>query len=301
MGRDPFDVRKASANLRDCLTSRARRAGAGVRAAIAATLLVGAPGSARADDVEVCASASEKGQDLRDQGRLRGARALFVECAAARCPAVIRKDCAAWLAQVDEKQPTVAIHARDGDGRDVSDVRVTIDGEVLAERLDGRAIAVDPGSRTFRFERAGAPEVVQTLLLREGDKGRLVDVVLGAPGTAPPGQEPRARAVPLAAWALGGVAVAAFGAGIGFGVAAKSAVDDMRSPTGCAPSCDPARVDGARRDMIVANVLIGVGAAAIATAAVLTFVQLRARPADPPAAALQLGVGAGTLWFSGSF
>ena len=30
-----------------------------------------------------------------------------------------------------------------------------IDGEVVAERLDGRAVAIDPGEHVFRFERAG--------------------------------------------------------------------------------------------------------------------------------------------------
>lgn len=275
-----------------------RSALGGVSLAIAALALpLAAPAPARADDVEACASASEKGQELRDQGELRAARDLFVECAASLCPAIVRKDCAAWMSQVDERLPTVAIRARDAEGRDVSDVRVSIDGEVLAERLDGRALAVDPGTRTLRFARAGAPEVTQTLLLREGEKGRLVDVVLGAP---PPRPE-RAFSVPASGWALGGVSVAAFGVGVGFGVSAKTAVDDMRAPGGCAPYCEPARVDGARRDMIVANVLIGVGAAALGTAAVLTIVHARSRAGGPAAAAWRLGAGPGGLAVSGSF
>lgn len=283
-----------------------------VKSALVLTVLAATPAAAparepaaapaRPDDVEACATASEEGQELRDKGRLRAARALFVECAAQRCPAIVRKDCAAWMAQVEERLPTVAIHARDAQGRDVSDVRVSVDGEALADGLDGRALAVDPGSRTFRFARAGAPEVVLPLLLREGEKGRLVDVVLGAP--PPAAKEPREApsSIPTAAWALGGVSLAGFGAGIGFGVVAKTAVDDMRAPGGCAPACDPARVDGARRDMILANVLIGVGAAALVSAAVVTLVEVRARP-EGKAAAWHIGAGAGPggVQLSGSF
>ena len=114
-------------------------------------------GAARADDVDVCASASEKGQELRDQAKLTAARELFVTCAAARCPAIVQKDCATWLAAVDEALPSVAIHARDGAGRDLTEVRVTVDGSTLIEKLDGRARSLDPGAHTFVFEAAGLP------------------------------------------------------------------------------------------------------------------------------------------------
>jgi hypothetical protein len=262
-------------------------------------LWAAAPAAARADDVEACATASEKGQELRDRGRLRAARALFVECAAERCPAIVRKDCAAWLGEVDERLPTVAIRARDAEGRDVSDVRVAVDGEALAERLDGRALAVDPGERTLRFTRAGAPEVTQALLLREGEKGRLVDVVLGLPPAKKVEAAEQAATVPAAGWALGGVSIAAFGAGIGFGLSAKTAVDEMRAPGGCAPFCERGRVDGALRDMILANVLLGVGAAAIGTAVILTIVHVRSSAGRPAAA--RLGAGPGGLSLVGAF
>ncbi len=270
-----------------------------LRAAIALAVIATGPGEARADDVDACVTASDKGQELRDQGRLRAARERFVACAAKRCPAIVQKDCAAWMAEVDEKLPTVAIHARDAEGRDIADVRVSVDGEAIAERLDGRALTVDPGSRTFRFVKAGAPEVAMTLLLREGEKGRLVDVVLGAPALA--GVKDRTFSVPPAAWVLGGVSIAAIGAGVGFGLAAKTAVDDMRATGGCAPFCDPARVDGARRDMILANVLFGVGGAALATGVILTIVRARTAAEGPPIAAWHLGAGPGGLSLSGVF
>ena len=250
---------------------------------------------ARADDVEVCAGASEEGQELRDRGRLRAARERFVTCAAERCPAIVRKDCAGWLASVEEKLPSLIVRARDTEGRDLVDVAVTVDGEPIAERLDGRALVVDPGSRTLRFAIAGAPEVTRTLLLREGEKGRVVDVVLGvmgregggtgAGGAADAGGAARAGSgfsVPVSGWILGGLSLAGFGALAGFGLSAKSAVDDMRA--GCAPACSPERVDVARRDMILANVGLGVGVLALGAAAIVITVHNRAEPAPSAAA-----------------
>jgi hypothetical protein len=252
-----------------------RRAAAAIAGALAALTWCG---PALADAVEECASASEEGQELRDRGRLQAARARFVTCAAEQCPAIVQKDCAGWLASVEEELPSVIVRARDTQGRDLAEVRVTVDGQVLAERLDGRALVVDPGSHTFRFATAGAPEATQTLLLREGEKGRVIDVVLGVMGRegGPKGGADggggrgRTFSVPAAAWVLGGVSVAAFGALAGFGVSATTAVDDMRKS--CAPRCSEERVDAARRDMILANVALGAGVLALGAAAVVVAV-----------------------------
>lgn len=249
------------------------------------------PGAARADDVDACASASEKGQELRDQAKLTAARELFVTCAAERCPAVVRKDCTTWLAEVDEALPSVAIHARDAAGKDLTDVRVTVDGATFAERLDGRAQALDPGAHTFVFEAAGLPKVTQKLLLREREKGRLVDVVLGR--TEPPAPEKRPFSIPSAAWILGGASLVGFGVLAGFGLSAKTAVDDMR--TSCAPGCSPGRVDDARRDMILANVGLGAGVLALGAAAIVVLVENRSpaphgAPLGPAGPALRVSV-----------
>jgi hypothetical protein len=99
---------------------------------------------------------------------------------------------------------------------------------------------------------------------------------------------------------LGGLSVASFGVYAGFGVAAKSAVDDMRA--GCAPTCASSRVDDARRDLVVANVAFGVGAAALGAGAIVLLVRrFGGGPEEPAQAAWTFGVGAGGVAVSGTF
>lgn len=276
--------------------SRRRATLRGIATALATALLV-VTGPARAeapDVVDACASASEKGQELRDQAKLVAARELFVACAAETCPAVVRKDCTTWLAEVDEALPSIAIHARDAGGRDLTEVRVTVDGAELLARLDGRARTLDPGPHEIVFEAHDLPSVTQRILLREREKGRLVDVVLGA--KEPPKPADRGFSIPTGAWILGGASLLGFGALAGFGVSAQTAADAMRSS--CAPGCSPGRVDEARRDLILANVGLGVGVLALGAATILVILDNRS-PAAPPRAALRLeGTG---LSLTGAF
>ncbi|MBK8259187.1 MAG: hypothetical protein IPK82_41840 [Polyangiaceae bacterium] len=224
-----------------------------------------------ADRVNVCADASEKGQELRDAGKLRAARDLFVKCAAPACPVIVQKDCAGWLADVTLAIPSVVVSARDENGADLSDVTVKVDGEVLTTRLDGHAVEMDAGAYTFRFERAGADVKEESLILRAGEKRRPVRVTLISAA-----QSGGSFTVPKAAWALGAVSLASFGLMAGFGVSAETAVADMRAPGGCAPRCDVDRVNLARRDMILANVFLGLGAgAAVGGAAIFTWEWMR--------------------------
>lgn len=237
------------------------------------------------DRVNVCADASEKGQELRDTGKLRAARDLFVKCAAEGCPAIVQKDCAAWLADVNAAIPSVVVSARDENGADLSDVTVKAEGEVIATRLDGRAVEMDPGVHTFRFERPGAAMKEESLILRTGEKRRPIRVTLvSATGSG-------AFTVPKAVWALGAVSLASFGLMAGFGVSAETAVANMRAPGGCAPHCDVDRVNEARRDMILANVFLGIGAAAaLGGAAMFTWEWLRTPGGAQPLRTVQANV-----------
>jgi hypothetical protein len=131
-----------------------------------------------ADEKAVCLDAVSKGQPLRDAHQLVEARDQFQICARAECPARLRTDCASWLSDIERTVPTVVLSAKDGAGRDVADVKVTVDYKPFVDRLDGHAIAVDPGMRTFRFLRSDGSVVTEQALIKEGEKARNVSVVL---------------------------------------------------------------------------------------------------------------------------
>ncbi len=125
-----------------------------------------------------CAAANEAAHDLRSAGRLREARASLAVCTAASCPGPIREDCAQRLEEIDAAIPSVVFVATDGADHDLSNVRVTMDGAPLLEKLDGAAVTLDPGEHHFVFESDGLRSAESTVLLREGDSNRPVRVVL---------------------------------------------------------------------------------------------------------------------------
>ncbi|WP_437756270.1 hypothetical protein [Sorangium sp. So ce1389] len=258
------------------------------------------PAPAHAGDAEACFTASEEGQRLRDEGRLREARARFISCGSAACPALVRSDCAGWLSDVTARLPTLILSAEDEQGQDVADVRVTVDGAPLAARLDGKAVEVDPGEHVLRFERAGSAPVAQRLVVREGEKLRRVSTRLvrsagpgagaGAPGGgAPAPREDQASSPPASALllpiALGGVAAAGGVVYAALGLSARADADRLR--TTCAPRCAEADVDAVRTKIVGANIAFGVGVTALG-GAVAALLLRRADPAAPAAAAVHV-------------
>src|SRR3954466_3653093 len=88
---------------------------------------------------------AEQAQLARNDGKLRKAHAELLICTAMECPAELRSDCATWAKQVDAAMARLVPHVTDARGREVLGVRVLVDGEPVAERVDGRGIDVDPG------------------------------------------------------------------------------------------------------------------------------------------------------------
>jgi hypothetical protein len=243
---------------------------------IGASLVASSPGVARADQTDVCIDASVRGQELRDQGKLVAARAALLACGERACPRLLQAECAGWLADVDARTPSVVVGAVDEGGHDTADVVVTLDGAPFLARLDGQARALDPGAHVLRFERKGLPFVEQKVILREGERRRVITVSF-APAAAALGRgdAPAVAASPagpgrvIAVVALGGVAVASGLTLAVLGLGAKNDAADLRAT--CAPTCSVAAVDAVRREQIGANVALGIGALAASAAAILVF------------------------------
>ncbi len=271
-------------------------------ALVSLVLLVGETRAGATDDKdkEVCIRAVEHAQVARLDGKLREAREGFVTCARAVCPEAIRQDCTRWVTDVDASLPSVVFEAVWADGHDATGMRVVVDGKPLADAEPGRAVVLDPGEHTFRFEVAGATPVETRNVIREGEKNRSVRVTFtpvapaGPPpmGDTPPPSTaasstytpappnlwqpvpaaeqrlPASRAsIPLAAYVLGGVALSSF-AGFGYlAIDGTHRLDGMRAGPGrCAPSCNPAEVTSARNEILAGDILGYVGIAATGVA-----------------------------------
>ncbi|MGH7295228.1 MAG: hypothetical protein ACRELB_09855 [Polyangiaceae bacterium] len=286
-----------------------------VLAAVAASAALSAP--ARADDQkQQCLSSSDQGQSLRDDGKYRRAREAFASCARDVCPTIVRRDCMKWLAELEQSWPSVVIGAKDEGGADLVNVTVLVDGAPLVSRLDGNPTMVDPGEHLFRFETAGYPAVEKRIVVRAGEKSRLLAVQFAhAPSAAPPppstAAEPKAaadqarspQATRASAWVFAGLSAVAFGTEAYFGLTGLSDRSHLRSePCAQTSSCPPSSVDSIRTKFTVADIALGVG---IASAAIATYLFLAGPKVDaaPPTTSVDLAPvpGGGAMSVGGRF
>jgi len=251
--------------------------------------------TAIADESETaqCIASHVEAQRLRRDGKLRTARDALVQCARPACPEVLVGECSELLTSVNQSIPTLVFEARDADGRDVADARVLVGPAVIVERLDGKAIELDPGEYTFRFERAGTVAVDVPVVVREGDSARRIAAKLMPAVKKEPVLERKVSPVFWVAGALGLASVGAFGGLAGAGFAKRGSLDDA----GCKPNCDPADVDEVRRLFVGADVMLGIGVAALVSAPIIYFTS----PLEPVSLSASARAGGGSFILGGSF
>jgi hypothetical protein len=236
--------------------------------AVASSALLGAPrADAQANDP--CLTAPIDGQQQQRAGKLLEARASYLACSRKSCPKVIVQDCEHWLGEVNDALPSVIFAARDAEGHDLFDVRVSIDGSAPAA-LSALGVPLDPGEHRFTFHREGAPDVEQRSLLRAGEKNRQIVAVFGSSATPPPVPLATDRPVPVAAWIVAGTGVAAF---VFFGVFGALGVSE-RASDGCASGCSANDRSSVNTKFDVADVGLVTGVVALGAA---TWIYL-ARP-----------------------
>lgn len=255
---------------------------------------------ATAEDKRVCIAASEKAQQLRADSKLTASREQLLSCARDACPSVIRKDCARWLAEVDEALPTIVLGAKDAEGHDVTDVRVTMDKQLFAEKLEGKSQSLDPGSHELKFERAGEAPIIETVLVREGEKNRTVSVVFGLDKKAPAAATPRlVKVVSPAAWVFGGMGAATLISFAYFGLSARSRASDLRAT--CAPACPDDDVSSVRTKLLVADVSLAVSLVSFGVATYLFLTPTSAPEAPATTVSFSPLPGGGSLQLAGRF
>jgi hypothetical protein len=261
--------------------------------------------AARADEKSDCVTSFEAAQTLRKESKLIASREQLLRCVQQTCPSVVRDYCRSWLEEVDRALPTIVIVARDGEGRDVSHVRMTLDGRPLAQTAMGAAVPIDPGEHALRFEHDASPPVEQKLVAREGEKRREVTVTFQTTPRAGPsgsGEALRDRVMPTApsrggpptlAFVMVGVGVVALGGFAYFGLQALSDAHRLRQT--CAPYCEQADIDAVKTKNLLSGVSLGVG---IVTVGIGTWLFLKPRGGGGPAAGAMAGPLPGGGWAS---
>ena len=242
---------------------------------------------------QACVAANESAQDYERARKLLAARASLAVCTATNCPSAVREDCGQRLREVDRALPTVVFAAKDTAGRDLTDVRVTMDGTSLLQKLDGSAIPVDPGVHHFVFEATGYRIATMnvTAVIREGVKERPVQTVfelLPPPQPAmarhPAKEAPKPstegsgrRAIGLA---IGGAGIAELAVGLIFGAVSLSTYAHALTECGNGDSsnCNPALHPQAQQDRqsafdqaTVATIASVAGGVCLAVGAALYF------------------------------
>ena len=244
-------------------------------------------------DVAACVQAHSSGQREAKAGRLKAASELFASCVSQNgCPDAIRAECAELRKDTERSIPTLIFAALDEQGGDLIKVRVSADHQVLTETLDGRPIAVDPGQHHFTFELPSGQVLASHVLVREGEKNRIVSVrATPAPVSAAP--EPSAEAsetsrkLPMSFWVASGVGAAALAS---WGVFAVIGHGKQSTLTECSPNCpDSSRADydAMSTDYLIADISLGVAAVSAGVATWLFLSSDRSSQADqhPPASA----------------
>jgi hypothetical protein len=296
------------------------------RVAATVALLSLAPANVSADvPKDQCVDSNARAQSLRRQGKFAESRAQLRICADPTCPALVRDDCTQRLNELDGAQPTIVLDVKDADGGDVLSVRVSIDGQVVAEELRGTALPVDPGEHAFSFEVAERPPVARRFVLKEGEKERRERIVLAAKvptpdvaGARSPASPAQAEATATSSAGLGArrwlgigsmsLGVAGVATGAVLGIAAAAALGDQRRDCASAVDCSNhalAVSDHSRMqtDGTWSTIAFAAGGALLVTGAVLFLGGGGDSPARAGALVLapSLGPGQTSLLLHGAF
>jgi hypothetical protein len=284
-----------------------------VRGGPLAVALVLATSAARAapPTKEECVDAHGKGQDAREGGQLAQAARLFLLCADAACPVLVRGDCARFADELQRLQPTVTFAARDGAQRDLADTAVYVDGALVASQLgDGKAHEIEPGRHEVRFVHAGKDALVE-IVVNQGEKGRAVVGTFAAPPPAPTASvlavppevsELKRPAGPLALVGIGAAAIAAGGALLAVGLVRFPGDCSLTTHRCAAPPGDPSFGQAASAVRLVnLGSLVGGAGALLFGGALIGYYAQSPRPVKAARVSPWVSAGGGGLGVLGSF
>ena len=227
-----------------------------------------------------CTTADENAQLRMNEGKLAAARGELRTCVAETCHPLVRGECQKLLESVEAAQPTVVVSVEQASGGDVVDASLRLDDETTARALDGRPRGLDPGRHTLTVTAAGFEDAAQTLMVRSGEKNRVVRFVLAArPRPPTPSavaarsrEEPVRPSTPswtLPRWIVAGAGAAALGVAGYFYIAGFAKDRGLRRD--CAPHCSSSDIDQVRYRFIAGDVALALSALAFSAVAVVRW------------------------------
>ena len=223
---------------------------------------------------ELCSAAYERTQTEKQAGHYVAASAAALECSQLQCNAAIVQECVRFYGALEAETPTLVFSARKAEGGELSDVRVEMDGKLVAEQITGRPISADPGPHNFVFIHKKRGLLRQSETARVGDKARVIEVTFSDPdaksGAVGAGTAAPRGGVPPMTYVLGGLGVVALG---GFAYFRVSGANDYNKKNDeCSPGCNPDDIDPIKKKFTYSYVSLGVGIASLAGAAAFYFV-----------------------------
>ena len=260
-----------------------------------------------------CAASYVDAQKLKAASSFKKAREQLLICAKDECLAAVKKDCVSWLDEVNASIPSIVIEAKGPDGKETFEVKVTLDGEVLTEKLDVNAIEVDPGTHKILLEYAGEAPVEQEFILRQGQKNKVISVSFAKQSASPPAaadpqpdpdpepdQKPAAGKPPVLSYVLGGVGLLALGGTAYFWLGASGEENDLESSK-CEPNCASGDVDSIKQKRLIGDIALGVGGACIGAATYLWLAGSKTPKKEAAGLDLRVGKSGGWVGYGGRF
>jgi hypothetical protein len=210
------------------------------------------------------------------------------EAEANREAAEVERSLAYLTVDVAEATPNLEVD-RDGVRLDVGSIGAKLPVDPGEHVVTAKAAGYKPLTRKIMLSGPGAVDVVELPALEKEDAVAPVAPV-AAPVAAPiaaASPEAAQRGAGALPWILGGVGVAAIGVGAAFGAVALGTYDDAVTACPMRTGCSSDALDkksSANTQANVANVAIGVGAAAVA-AGVIVYLVRRPSSSDARASA----------------
>jgi len=264
-----------------------------------------APGSAHAQQANACGDSYVRAQRLRADGKVLAARDELAHCKQV-CSGTFRSECSEWFGEVEPRVPSIVLRVQDPAGEDLSDVRVYVDGVLVATSQEGRPLDLEVGKHQLRLEHEPYARIEREIVAIDSEARRLMVVRFERPsaglqgraadrpaaslptqpgGGADVGESREARPIPWYVFALGGASLAATAFFVGFGLDGRSTMNTLDA-AGCRPGCASDQVDRMRTSYLVADVSLAVGIVAGAAAVAAYLLRPTVSAPGAPAAGL---------------